>query len=403
MASNETTNAFFNESSISPSTYNSSILFSTISEYDDDEILGDNLDYDDLYGEHTTTLSNTTLSSVDEPLTFDWSLFYTARFIIALVLAGISLVINLIIIVKVVVHPNLQKSGYFHLHIFFLAINTIYLILTCPYRAFMAQSFLFHYMGWTAPVSYFIASNQWILKAMIDTPHCLLGLQAWLLCCMTIECRMSMSWSFHSRKCFITATRITCVILSLIIFIASVAFISVLRNENTVLRMKSNHLQVRIENQLTPEMETDDYFRVEDVYKVVIIYTIFILVLTVLPIFMIVLIGVSNCISFTASSRKWDLSQRLAITIDRRYNIASIVLLAFMLVHFTQKMSEEVDASNQELENEEFSDASLLVSDIIHLSVDVLLIIFSVITGGTLLCCPGIKRMCQDTPTNKMI
>ena len=167
--------------------------------------------------------------------------------------------------------------------------------------------------------------------------------------------------------------------------------------------MKSNHLQVRIENQLTPEMETDDYFRVEDVYKVVIIYTIFILVLTVLPIFMIVLIGVSNCISFTASSRKWDLSQRLAITIDRRYNIASIVLLAFMLVHFTQKMSEEVDASNQELENEEFSDASLLVSDIIHLSVDVLLIIFSVITGGTLLCCPGIKRMSQDTPTNKMI
>ena len=79
MASNETTNAFFNESSISPSTYNSSILFSTISEYDDDEILGDNLDYDDLYGEHTTTLSNTTLSSVDEPLTFDWSLFYTGK------------------------------------------------------------------------------------------------------------------------------------------------------------------------------------------------------------------------------------------------------------------------------------------------------------------------------------
>ena len=95
---------------------------------------------------------------------------------IAMILAGASLIINLIIIVKIVVHPGLQKSGYFHLHVFFLALNTIYLILTCPYRAFMAQSFLFHYMGWTAPVSYFIASNQWILKAMIDTPHCLLGL-----------------------------------------------------------------------------------------------------------------------------------------------------------------------------------------------------------------------------------
>ena len=167
--------------------------------------------------------------------------------------------------------------------------------------------------------------------------------------------------------------------------------------------MESYHLELRFDEQSSPGTESEESFRVEDVYKVVIIYTIFILVLTVLPIFMIVLIGVSNCISFTASSRKWDLSQRLAITIDRRYNIISIVLLALMLVHFTRKMSEEVDASNQELENEEFSDASLLVSDIIHLSVDVLLIIFSVITGGTLLCCPGIKRMSQDTPTNKMI
>ena len=151
-------------------------------------------------------------------------------------------------------------------------------------------------------------------------------------------------------------------------------------------------------------MESEESFKVEDVYKVVIIYTIFILVLTVLPIFMIVLIGVSNCISFTASSRKWDLSQRLAITIDRRYNITSIVLLALMLVHFTRKMSEEVDASkNEDIENEEFSDASLIVSDIIHLAVDVVLISFSMITASTLFCCPGMKKLSQETPTNKMI
>ena len=170
--------------------------------------------------------------------------------------------------------------------------------------------------------------------------------------------------------------------------------------------MESYHLQLRIENQLSSEMETEESFRVEDVYKVVIIYTIFILVLTVLPIFMIVLIGVSNCISFTASSRKWDLSQRLAIKIDRRYNITSILLLALMLVHFTRKMSEEVDASkneNQELEHEELSDVSLIVSDIIHLALDVLLFCFSMITAGTLLCCPGLKKLSHDTPTNKII
>ena len=170
--------------------------------------------------------------------------------------------------------------------------------------------------------------------------------------------------------------------------------------------MESYHLELRFDDQSSPGMESEESFRVEDVYKVVIIYTIFILVLTVLPIFMIVLIGVSNCISFTASSRKWDLSQRLAITIDRRYNITSIVLLALMLVHFTRKMSEEVDASkneNQELENEEFSDASLIVSDIIHLAVDVVLISFSMITASTLFCCPGMKKLSQETPTNKMI
>ena len=75
MAINKTTDPFLNESFISSNTSGSPNLFSTISDYD--EILGDNQDYDDLYEEDTTTYSNTTLASVDEPLTFDWSLFYT--------------------------------------------------------------------------------------------------------------------------------------------------------------------------------------------------------------------------------------------------------------------------------------------------------------------------------------
>ena len=75
MAINKTTDPFLNESFISSNTSGSSNLFSTISDYD--EILRDNQDYDDLYEEDTTTYSNTTLASVDEPLTFDWSLFYT--------------------------------------------------------------------------------------------------------------------------------------------------------------------------------------------------------------------------------------------------------------------------------------------------------------------------------------
>ena len=75
MSINKTTDTLLNESFISSNTSDSPILLSTISEYD--EMLGDNQDYDDLYEEDTTTFSNSTLASVDEPLTFDWSLFYT--------------------------------------------------------------------------------------------------------------------------------------------------------------------------------------------------------------------------------------------------------------------------------------------------------------------------------------
>ena len=149
--------------------------------------------------------------------------------------------------------------------------------------------------------------------------------------------------------------------------------------------------------------KTNELFGEEDLYKVVIIYTIFILVLTVLPIFMIVLIGVSNCISFSASSRKWHLSQRLAITLDRRYNITTLVLLALMLVHFTRKMSEEVDVGNDS--EEEFSDVSLIVSDIVNLIVDVMTIVFSFLTICVLCCCPGMNRatIIPDNQSNKMI
>ena len=125
-------------------------------------------------------------------------------------------------------------------------------------------------------------------------------------------------------------------------------------------------------------------------YKVVIIYTIFILVFTVLPIFMVVLIGVSNCISFSASSRKWNYAQRLAIRLDRRYNVASLILLALMLVHFTRKMSEEIDVGSNYESEEEVSDASLIISDIVYLVVDVMMIVFPILLTsvlGKLSCC----------------
>ena len=185
-------------------------------------------------------------------------LYILARFTMSLVLVLLSLVINLSIVIIILRNQGLRKTGYFKLHMFFLAINTLYLILTCPYRAIMAHTAMFHYWGWVLPGSSSllnVLTNPWLLKAITDLPHCLLGLQvsihrkyplnlnyydcywkificlkniylqAWILCGMTIDCRMSMSWSFHNRTRFISGTRLTFTILSVLISIAAMAFI----------------------------------------------------------------------------------------------------------------------------------------------------------------------------------
>ena len=65
----------FNETSTSPNASDSSILLTTLSDYD--ETYGVSQDYDDLYKEDTTIIDNVTLASTNEPFVFDWTLFYT--------------------------------------------------------------------------------------------------------------------------------------------------------------------------------------------------------------------------------------------------------------------------------------------------------------------------------------
>ena len=106
--------------------------------------------------------------------------YILARFTMSLVLVLLSLVINLSIVIIILRNQGLRKTGYFKLHMFFLAINTLYLILTCPYRAIMAHTAMFHYWGWVLPGSSSllnVLTNPWLLKAVTDLPHCLLGLQ----------------------------------------------------------------------------------------------------------------------------------------------------------------------------------------------------------------------------------
>ena len=73
--SNETTDFYLNETFNSLNSSDSSILLTTLSDYD--ETYGVSQDYEDLYKEDTTIIDNVTLASSDEPFVFDWGLFYT--------------------------------------------------------------------------------------------------------------------------------------------------------------------------------------------------------------------------------------------------------------------------------------------------------------------------------------
>ena len=72
---NGTTDFYLNETFTSPNSSDSSILLTTLSDYD--ETYGVSQDYEDLYKEDTTIIDNFTLVSSNEPFVFDWSLFYT--------------------------------------------------------------------------------------------------------------------------------------------------------------------------------------------------------------------------------------------------------------------------------------------------------------------------------------
>ena len=61
-------------------------------------------------------------------------------------------------------------------------------------------------------------------------------------------------------------------------------------------------------------------------------------------------------------------------------------------------MSEEVDAGVHFGSEEDFSDVSLIVSEVVNLLVDVNVFFFTFLTASALCCCPGLK---QNTPSQE--
>ena len=105
---------------------------------------------------------------------------------------------------------------------------------------------------------------------------------------------MTIAFHLMGREGFVRGVRVA--LLTVTLFVFSAAFVSVclLRHDDVFVR---------------PQFRS--------VTSVCITYAIYILVFTVTPIFMVVLVGVANCVAFAASTRHRHPVQRLSMRLDR--------------------------------------------------------------------------------------
>jgi len=300
----------------------------------------------------------------------DWSLYWMVNMGLTGAMASVSLLANSVLVVTVFRLAPMRRSGYFQIMVAFAIANMLYFSVNLVYRGLMTLSAVSVIPG-GGVLATIIGKWPWIIQALTDVIHCLLGLQMWLMCLLAIEVRMSITFYLMNKEGFVRGVRYT--ILAVTLFVALAAFITVCL------------------------LRHDEGFRTfstlsngGNMTTVCVVYAVYILVFTVTPIFMVVLIGVSNCVALAGSTRHRHPVQRLAMRLDRRLNVVSTFILALMLIHFTRQMAQEVQQK---------PDVSILVSSVLHLLVDLLLLVIPCWTlsgvGHRSCCCPS-KRCCPD-------
>jgi len=261
-------------------------------------------------------------------------------------------------------HSGLRATGYFHLIASFSVFNIVYFVIKLLYLALTTLTSDFINLEFLAD---WLNDNGWLKRFFSDLVIATVGLQILLLSVMTIEHRFNLSRHFTFKPRGQTCMRVTMtlIIFALVIVCTVLAFL--IRN-----------------------MTLD--FDITDQSSVLIIYAIYLMVYTCLPIFILVIVGVINCVSAWNSNRYHPIEIRLAQKLDTRFGFIGFLLILATVVYLILEMAPQIKAYE--------SEAKILQLSIYGLSriIDIILIIIPLTTTcvlGKRCCCWCCCKSCQ--------
>lgn len=276
--------------------------------YDDNYTMGDS--------------SQEELVPAEEVLFVDWTLLEFVALCITIVFMVLSLVLNLSCIGTVAKLGILRTNSYFQIHVIFSTLHIVYFILAFLSRAIHV---LGHFELLPESIGILLAHHSWLFQGLKDLLSCLLGLLLLLLCVMTMEHRMIMSRDYLHKQKRQTCLRTFFTIMAFVLALGTLAVISLIRHTTLLV----GH-----------EWDWD-----EDILLAGLInYSIYLLLFTILPAFVIVICGVVNCVTAWNSTRPLTIDQMLTKRLDLRHGLTATPLIAVTIVLFIISMAEEIDA-----------------------------------------------------------
>ena len=149
-----------------------------------------------------------------------------------------------------------------------------------------------------------------------------------------------------------------------------------------------NHIMISIFNYFI----SDDNDGEKPLISKLVIYVIYLMVFTCLPSFILVIVGVINCVSQWNSTRLNPIEIRLAQKLDKRYNILGMFLVISTVAKLILDMAQEINAYESQTYVLQMS------SYAISRFVDFLLLLipfFTVCVFGKRCCCWCCCNACQ--------
>jgi len=283
----------------------------------------------------------------------------------------LSIPVDLANISTIAGHSGLRPSGYFHLVTLLSAFNIVFFILNFLVLALEALTL---YELVPQVIFKILSVNAWISKALYDLIVGLVGLQILLLCVMTMELRFDLSRHFYFKPKGQTCMRVFLTLLAFAMVIIALAVVSLIRTTD-----------------IFWDTTADDNEEKPLISKLV-IYVIYLMTFTCLPSFILVIVGVINCVSQWNSTRLNPVEIRLAQKLDKRYCVIGMILVCATVAKLIIDMALEINA---------YGDSKILFQVFSHLVsrlIDFLLLLIPMTTTcvfGKRCCCWCCCNACQ--------